>query len=76
MAHKGMSMPLRLVVIIIVLLVAAFLVLAVFSGGLGNIQKQLDGMFSWLSDQPLSNTDNNLAKQIDIQNAFGIEDVT
>lgn len=53
MALKGMSMPIKLVVVIIVILISALLVLGVFSGGLQNIQLQFDSMFAWLRGQSL-----------------------
>ncbi|MFH1978168.1 MAG: hypothetical protein ABIJ92_02485 [Candidatus Aenigmatarchaeota archaeon] len=54
--RKGMTLPLRIIVVLIVLLIAAFIVIMVFSGGIGQIQEQVDGFFNWMSGQKLPDT--------------------
>jgi len=51
MVQKGMTMALKVVVVIVVILVVAFMVLTVFSGGIGKAGDQINKWFGWINDQ-------------------------
>ena len=44
-----MELPIKIIVTIIVILVAAFVILAYFSGGIGNVSKLVDSLIASIS---------------------------
>ena len=54
MVQKGMTMALKVVVVIVVILVVAFMVLTVFSGGIGKAGDQINKWFEVIGkEKPL-----------------------
>jgi len=53
MEMKGLSTPLKIVVVMLILLIVGLIILLMFSGGMENVDEQFKKFFDWLNGNTL-----------------------